>query len=99
MRRTEEARGVSQKPGPFWVSRRGAGVALVILHVSAGIAVFTEILHPLGQDAHALERPHSLDFTASYAVYGFLACVLLVFLGRFLRRLVMRDEGYYRRKS
>ena len=71
----------------------------MILHISAVIAVIFEFLHPLGPDTHAVERPHDLDFTASYAVYGLLACVLLVLLGRFLRRLVMRDEDYYRRRS
>lgn len=81
----------------FWVSRRGAKVALVILHVVAAVAVLIELLHPFVGDSHAVERAHSLDFPASYAVYGFLACVLLVLLGRFLRRLVMRDEHYYRR--
>lgn len=71
----------------------------MILHISAAFAVLVEFFHPLGSGAHAVERPPSLDFTASYAVYGLLACVLLVLLGRFLRRLVMRDEGYYRRRS
>jgi len=38
----------------------------------------------------------ALDFIASYAIYGFVACVLLVLLGIVLRKLVMRDENYYR---
>lgn len=81
----------------FWASRRGAKVALIVLHVVAAAAVSIELVHPFVGDSHAVERAHSLDFPASYAVYGFLACVLLVLLGRFLRRLVMRDEDYYRR--
>lgn len=88
------------KQGPeglFWVSRRGAKVALLILHAGAAIVVLIELLRPFAGDSHAVERAPSLDFPASYAVYGFLACVLLVLLGRFLRRLVMRDEDYYRR--
>jgi uncharacterized membrane protein YhfC len=80
----------------LWVSRRGAKIALVILHIGAAVAVLIELLHPFVGDSHAVERAHSLDFPASYAVYGFLACVLLVLLGRILRRLVMRDEDYYR---
>jgi hypothetical protein len=83
----------------FWVSRRGAKIALVILHVAAAITVSIELLRPFVGDSHAVERAHSLDFPASYAIYGFLACVLLVLLGRILRRLVMRHESYYRRDT
>jgi hypothetical protein len=36
-----------------------------------------------------------LDFLASYAIYGFVACVILVLMGRVLRRLVIRNENYY----
>ena len=83
--------------GPlFWVSRRGARIALIALHVAAAIAVLIELLRPFPPDAHAIERVHTLDFLASYAVYGFVSCVILVLLGLVLRRLVMRDEHYYR---
>lgn len=34
-----------------------------------------------------------------YAIYGFVACVLLVLLAKELRKLVMRDEGYYEHDS
>ena len=30
-----------------------------------------------------------------YALYGFVACVLLVLLAKEMRKLVMRDEDYY----
>jgi hypothetical protein len=30
-----------------------------------------------------------------YAIYGFVACVLLVLLAAEMRKLVMRDENYY----
>lgn len=79
----------------FWVTRRGARIALVALHVAALIAVAVELLFPFPEDAHAVERVHALDFPASYAIYGFVACVILVLLGIVLRRLVMRDEDYY----
>lgn len=79
----------------FWVTRRGARIALVALHTAALIAVAVELLFPFPEDAHAVERVHALDFPASYAIYGFVACVILVLLGIVLRRLVMRDEDYY----
>ncbi len=80
----------------FWVTRRGARIALIALHVAAFIAVAIELIFPFPEDGHAVERVHALDFPASYAIYGFVACVILVLLGIVLRRLVMRDEDYYR---
>lgn len=80
----------------FWVSRRGARIALIVVHVIAALAVFIELVQPFSGGDYAVKRVSTLDFPASYAVYGFTACVLLVLLGRFLRRLVMRDEDYYR---
>jgi hypothetical protein len=35
------------------------------------------------------------SFIGFYAIYGFLACVVLVLIARELRKLVMRDEDYY----
>lgn len=34
-----------------------------------------------------------------YALYGFVACVVLVLLAKELRKLVMRDEHYYEQGS
>ena len=39
------------------------------------------------------------SFTGFYAIYGFLACVILVLLARELRKVVMRDEDYYDRRE
>lgn len=80
---------------PFWVSRRGARVALIALHLAALLAVLIELFHPIGDSGHGAERVAELEFLASYAVYGFVACVVLVLLGHVLRWLVMRDENYY----
>lgn len=82
----------------FWVTRRGARIAVIALHVAALIAVVMELLFPFPQDSHAVERVHALDFPASYAIYGFVACVILVLLGIVLRHFVMRDENYYRER-
>lgn len=37
------------------------------------------------------------DFLGFFAVYGFVSCVLLIFLAKGLRLLVMRKEDYYDR--
>ena len=34
---------------------------------------------------------------AFYAVYGFVACVILVLVAKEMRKVVMRDEDYYDR--
>lgn len=83
-----------RKP-PFWVTRKGARIAVTVLHVAAALALLIELFRPFPADSHAVERMHALDFTASYAIYGFVACVALVLIGRLLRRLVMRHENYY----
>jgi hypothetical protein len=80
---------------PFWVTRTGARRALVAVHAAAVLAVVTELIHPFSEDDHGIERVRALEFAASYAIYGFFACVVLVLLGRLLRRLVMRRESYY----
>ena len=41
------------------------------------------------------ERIEELNFTASYAIYGCVACGILVLLGKQLRKIVMRKEDYY----
>ncbi len=70
--------------------------AVILLHIVAFAAVLIEFLFPFPEDSHAVERAHALDFTGSYSAYGFVSCVILVLLGRILRRLVMRGENYYR---
>lgn len=79
----------------FWVTPKAARLAVIALHAIAGIAVLVELLFPFPEDTHAVERVHALDFPASYALYGFTACVILVLLGIVLRHLVMRNEDYY----
>ncbi|MEM7173067.1 MAG: hypothetical protein AAF530_23090 [Pseudomonadota bacterium] len=37
------------------------------------------------------------EFPASYGIYGFVCFVFIVFAGKLLRKVVMRDEDYYDR--
>ena len=90
-----EDRGEDHRKPPFWVTRAGARIAVIALHLVALATVGIEFLRPFGDDSHGAERIHELDFVASYAAYGFVACVVLVLLGRELRRMVMRKEDYY----
>ena len=52
------------------------------------------LLHA-GQLRHA-ERSWE-GFTGFYAIYGFVACGLLVLIAKELRKVLMRDEDYYDR--
>lgn len=72
-----------------------ARIVLAALHIAALAALLVEWLFPFPEDAHAVERVAALDFFASYAAFGFVACVILVLLGLVLRRVVMRAEDYY----
>jgi hypothetical protein len=35
------------------------------------------------------------DVPEFYAAYGFVSCVLLIFIAKILRRWIKRDENYY----
>lgn len=99
MSQSGERREIAQQEcsTPFWLTRRGAMVAVVATHIAALLAVLAEFIRPASApDGYAVKRVAALDFIASYAIYGFVACVLLVLLGILLRKLVMRNEHYYR---
>lgn len=83
----------------FWVSQTAARTVLIVLHVVAFGVVIFEWLFPLYPEGYVAERVQELDFTGSYAVYGFVSCVILVLLGLVLRRLVMRPESFYREEG
>jgi len=88
---------MSGRSTPFWLTRRGAMIAVVATHVTAALTVLAEFIRPVSASGgYAVKRVAALDFVASFAVYGFTACVLLVLLGIALRKLVMRDEDHYR---
>jgi hypothetical protein len=73
---------------------RAARVATAALGAACGLVIVVELVRPLVGDPHT-DRPRALEFVGSYALYGFVACVLLVMLGRLLRRAVMRPEEYW----
>ena len=93
MRATEKSRPL------YWVTREAARRALIALHAIALLVVLIELVMPFSAGGHGVERVRALEFPASYAIYGFIACVVLVLLGRALRRVAMRDEHYYRGES
>jgi len=39
------------------------------------------------------------DVTSFYAIYGFSACIFLIYVAKVLRILLPRDEDYYEKKG
>ena len=65
---------------------RGLTVACVVLFLLDAV-LHRHVYHPWEA------------FFGFYAIYGFVACVLLVLLAKEMRKLVMRDEDYYKRDN
>jgi hypothetical protein len=69
-------------------------VVACVLTVVAQLAWGSITGHPLYDEKHPahFEIEHLLGFQA---MFGFIAFVVIVFLGRFLRPIIMREETYY----
>ena len=60
--------------------------------ISAGLFIADFFVHR--HTVHPWE-----GFPGFYALYGFVACVLLVFISKEMRKVLMRDEDYYEMKE
>jgi hypothetical protein len=92
----------SQNPDetPGWFDRKeNIQKVLVGLYIGCGALVLIDVIFRIaGVDKH----PHFKweQWPGFYAVYGFVACVLLVLVSKYvLRPLVMKDEDYYKEKN
>jgi hypothetical protein len=83
---SEERKYLFDNPRNTRLVIRGLVAACVIL---AGLDL---VLHRHGE--HPWE-----GVIGFYALYGFVACVILVLLAKEMRKLVMRDEDYYERRG
>ena len=83
----------SQGDEPTWFERpKNINRLIVMLVVSCVILVAIDLVY-------ANPHPHfAIESTVGFqAWFGFAAFVVIVFLGRFLRLFVRREEGYYDR--
>lgn len=82
----------AQDPKTHWLETKRTGNrifwGLVALCAALGLADFVYHRHTVF-DFEA--------FPAVYGIFGFVACVFIVFAGIGLRKLIMRDEDYYDR--
>ena len=69
--------------------------------VLCGVLIFLDVINWV---LHLMDKPglrhadpeHSWEgWTGFYAIFGFVACVLLVLAAKQLRKVVMRKEDYY----
>ena len=78
---------MSDRPNPGPKVRKG----LVVFYVLCAGLVLLDFIG-LRHAENALDGVYGF-----YAIYGFLACVVLVVVAKGMRRFVMRDEDHYER--
>jgi UPF0716 family protein affecting phage T7 exclusion len=61
-----------------------------ILIIILAICVFAEIFIPPHKAHFEIEK-----ITGFYSIFGFLACVAIIFISKFLGIFLKRDEDYY----
>ena len=91
-----ENKPTEPEESPGWFDRpENVRKVLVGLYVGCGLLVLIDVIFWLtGFDKHPYLRWEK--WPGFYAVYGFVACVVLVLISKHvLRPLVMRDEDYY----
>lgn len=80
-----------ESPQPSWFDNPANVRKIIIgLIVICGIALLSDLLY-------TNDHPHfSLETVFGFQAWvGFLAFVVIVFIGRFLRIIVRREENYY----
>lgn len=89
----------SNEPTPWFLQPRNVRRVIVGLFVACSFFLALDIVFALvGYDKHPYFQWE--QWPGFYAVFGFVACVLLVLVSRYLLRpLVMRDEDYYEKTS
>jgi len=70
------------------LQRLGSRFTLVLVIVAASLVILEFVIHRHGEIA-------AEDFPIFPAIYGFLAFLFIVQVGKWLRLLIMRREDYY----
>ena len=70
------------------LQRLGSRFTAILLAIAAVLVVLEFIFHRHGEVA-------AEDFPLFPALFGFLAFLLIVQIGKWLRVMIMRDEDYY----
>jgi len=78
----------NEKPHIFDNPRNVSRLLLGLYIICLGLFIADFIVHR--HVIHAWEH-----FPGFYAIYGFVACVILVFIAKIMRKALMRKEDYY----
>jgi hypothetical protein len=70
------------------LKRLGSRFSLVLVIVAVSLVILEFVIHRHGEIA-------AEDFPIFPAIYGFLAFLFIVQLGKWLRLIIMRQEDYY----
>lgn len=91
----EHKPGNSEEPAGWFDRKENVRKVLVGLFTGCALLVVIDVIFWMVDfDKHPYFRWET--WPGFYAVYGFVACVLLVLISKYvLRPLVMRDEDYY----
>jgi hypothetical protein len=87
------------EPPPWFLLPRTVRRVIVGLFVACAFFFLLDVVFfMVGFDKHPYLKWE--QWPGFYAVFGFVACVILVLVSRYLLRpLVMRDEDYYEKPS
>lgn len=72
-----------------WDSSRNVNILLGVLVVACVVVAAADLFY-VKKIHFELE-----NIFAAYGIYGFVCFVFIVFAGKLLRKVVMRDQGYY----
>jgi hypothetical protein len=70
------------------LKRLGSRFSLVLVIVAVSLVILEFVIHRHGEIA-------AEDFPIFPAIYGFLAFLFIVQVGKWLRLIIMRQEDYY----
>ena len=79
---------------PSWFERNVQLIMVGLIIASVGTLIAEWFCRPFFDDHHPAHFPIENVF-GFQAVLGFVAFVVVVFLGRLLRLVIKRDEDYY----
>jgi hypothetical protein len=65
----------------------------ILFYLSLIIVVILEIL--IKREHIEFSFEHIVEFPAFHAIYGLLACILIILVSKFIGYLVMKREDYY----
>ena len=79
------------EPEDFFDKPKNVKLILRVFYVLSALLVIIDFFYE--RKPH---DPHPWEWIpAFYAIYGFVACVILVLIATQMRKLLMRDEDYY----